>query len=188
MRYSSAIGIDVLVRGDLEHAVGRRVDDRPAGAHVLGAEPIDDLGARRDDVAERAAADAPLELGDDVRRKTRRETSGNGRSSTMPIISQCPVTESLPGDASAMRPKAPRGVAPAPASPRRAARRGRGPATAASGRAAATCAAMLPSVLLPSSPYARGVRQLADADAVEHDDDDATWNATALRRCVACEK
>ena len=29
---------------------------------------------------------------------------GNGRSSTIPIISQWPVTESLPGDASAMRP------------------------------------------------------------------------------------
>ena len=29
---------------------------------------------------------------------------GNGRSSTMPIISQWPVTESLPADASAMRP------------------------------------------------------------------------------------
>ena len=36
--------------------------------------------------------------------------------------------------------------------------------------------AMLPSVLLPSSPYVRGVRQLADADAVEHDDDDAGEN------------
>ena len=30
--------------------------------------------------------------------------TGNGRSSTMPIISQWPVTESFPGDASAMRP------------------------------------------------------------------------------------
>ncbi len=30
--------------------------------------------------------------------------TGNGRSSTRPVISQCPVTESLPGDASAIRP------------------------------------------------------------------------------------
>ena len=33
---------DVLVRGDLEHAVGRRVDDRLAGAQVLRAELLDD--------------------------------------------------------------------------------------------------------------------------------------------------
>ena len=31
---------DAFVRGDLEHAVGRRVDDRPAGPHVLRAELV----------------------------------------------------------------------------------------------------------------------------------------------------
>ena len=65
---------DVFVRGDLKHAVGRRVDDRPAGAHVLGAELVDDRRAGRGLVAERAAADAPLELGDHLRRESRRET------------------------------------------------------------------------------------------------------------------
>jgi hypothetical protein len=36
--------------------------------------------------------------------------TGNGRSSTSPISSQWPVTESLPGDASAIRPNAPAGA------------------------------------------------------------------------------
>ncbi len=34
----------VFVSRHLEDAVGRRVHDRPAGAHVLGPEAIDDLG------------------------------------------------------------------------------------------------------------------------------------------------
>ena len=57
---------DVFVRRDLEHAVGRRVDDRLAGPHVLGAQALDDLGARGDDVADRLAADPALELGDQI--------------------------------------------------------------------------------------------------------------------------
>ena len=35
--------------------------------------------------------------------------TGNARSSTRPINSQCPVTESLPGEDSAIRPNAPIG-------------------------------------------------------------------------------
>ena len=54
----------ILVREDLEHAVGRGVDDRRAGAHVLGAEAVHDLRARPDQIANRATTDAPLELGD----------------------------------------------------------------------------------------------------------------------------
>src|SRR5438552_15628143 len=46
---------DVLVRGYLEHAVGGRIDDRLAGPHVLGSQPIDYLGSRRDDIPNRAA-------------------------------------------------------------------------------------------------------------------------------------
>ena len=34
---------DVLMRGDLKHAVGRRIDDGLAGAHVLRAEILDNL-------------------------------------------------------------------------------------------------------------------------------------------------
>ena len=101
-----------------------------------------------------AAADAALELRDDVRRETRAGNVGNGRSSTMPIISQWPVTESLPADASAMRPNAPRGASAAPATPPSVDERGRGRARAASAAAAERARAMLPSVLLPWSPYA----------------------------------
>src|SRR6185436_2385379 len=57
-------GDDVLVRGDLKDAVGRRVDNRLARPYVLRPEAIDDLSARGHDVAERGAADAPLELRD----------------------------------------------------------------------------------------------------------------------------
>ena len=150
-----AIGIDVFVRGDLEHAVGRRVDDRLARAHVLGAEPLDDLGARGGDVAERAATDAPLELGDHVRRESRAETSGTADRARCPSSPSGPVTESLPGDASAIRPYAPRGCRPVRRDAAAASRRRRSPRSErAQGRnVAAECgAAMLPSVLLPSSP------------------------------------
>jgi hypothetical protein len=51
-----------LVRGHLEYAVRRRVDDRRAGAHVLLAEPLNDLGAGGRAIAEDPAAYAPLEL------------------------------------------------------------------------------------------------------------------------------
>ena len=126
---------DVFVRGDLEHAVGRRVDDERAGPQVLGAELVDDRRAGRRLVAEHAAAGQARELVDDRRRRSRAETPGNGRSSTMPIISQWPVTESFPADASAMRPTAAAGAAGGSAD-RRAPRRDRGRARAASGAAA----------------------------------------------------
>ena len=45
----------LLVRGDLEDRVGRRVDDPLAGPLVLLAELLDDLRARRGLVAEHAA-------------------------------------------------------------------------------------------------------------------------------------
>jgi hypothetical protein len=57
----------LFVRGDLEDAVGGRVDDRVTGPHVLGAELVDDRRPRRGVVADRAAADAFLELGDHFR-------------------------------------------------------------------------------------------------------------------------
>ena len=53
--YSSSSGNDRLVGGDLEHAVGRRVDDPAPGALVLGAQALDDLGARRRDVPDHPA-------------------------------------------------------------------------------------------------------------------------------------
>ena len=93
-----------FVRGDLEDAVGRSVDDRRAGAHVLVAEFLDDLGAGGRTVAERAASDAALELVHDFRREAVRDTAGKGLSRWMPAISQWPVVVSLPGEASAQRP------------------------------------------------------------------------------------
>jgi hypothetical protein len=57
------------VRRDLKDAVGRRVNNRPAGRDVLGAELIENRGTRGDDVAEHRAADAPFELSDQLRRK-----------------------------------------------------------------------------------------------------------------------
>ena len=50
-----ALQAEVLfVRGDLEHGIRRRVDDRLAGADVLFAEFFDDRRARRVLVAENA--------------------------------------------------------------------------------------------------------------------------------------
>ena len=57
------------MRGHLEHAVGGSVDDRLAGAHVFLAQFLDDLGAGRRAIAERAAPDAALELLHDFGRK-----------------------------------------------------------------------------------------------------------------------
>ena len=140
---------DFLVRGNLEHAVGGRVDDRLAARHVLPPELVDDRGAGGRLVAERAAADARLRRPASGRPEIRSGNVGKGRSSTSPMSSQCPVTESLPGEASAMRPNAPSGSTGPDAgtlltrcSPRR--------------RNVGTCSpiarAMCPSVSLPRSP------------------------------------
>ena len=94
----------------------------------------------------------------------------------MPIISQWPVTESLPGDASAIRPNAPRAATGVAANRRdlaQAQRPQRRHAKPDGSRA------MLPSVSLPSSPYVGGIRQLAGADRVHDDEDDAIkWRMT----------
>ena len=89
---------DLLVRGDLEDGVGRRVDDPLARPHVLVAEALDDLGARGRHVAEHAAAGRLA--------RTRRRTSGGkpsgyvgmGSGVTMPISSQWPMVVSLPAE------------------------------------------------------------------------------------------
>src|SRR5205823_1799317 len=49
-------GDDVLVRGDLKYAVGRRVNDQRAGSQVLRAELVDDLRTRCSLVAEYASS------------------------------------------------------------------------------------------------------------------------------------
>ncbi len=81
-------GHDVLVRGDLEDRVGRGVDDRPAGAQVLGPEVLDHVGARGRRVAEPAAPDRGGEgvhhLGREAARVGRRRDVG-------PAAHQLPV-------------------------------------------------------------------------------------------------
>ena len=128
----------LLVGRDLEHAVGRRVDDPVAGALVLLAQPLDDLGARGGHVADHAAAGAAREVRRAASAGKPSGKVGNGRSVTMPIISQCPVVVSMPEAAldqpaphrrriraaAGSRPAAARCPAPAAAAP---AARGRRP-------------------------------------------------------------
>ena len=61
----------VLVRGDLQHRVGRRVDDQVARAQVLLAEVVDHGGAGVGPVAEHAAAGRVAQLVDHVVAGTR---------------------------------------------------------------------------------------------------------------------
>jgi hypothetical protein len=58
------------VRGHLEDAIGRGVDDRRPRAHVLRAQFLDDFGSRGGLVAQRAARDAALEFVHDLARET----------------------------------------------------------------------------------------------------------------------
>ena len=75
-RTSSRLGEDVVVGGDLQHRVGRRVEDQLAGAQVmLGPELLDDLGAAGGLVAAEAQARGLLDGGDDLGR----EAVGVGR-------------------------------------------------------------------------------------------------------------
>jgi hypothetical protein len=57
------------VTGELEDGVGRRVEDRAAGRDVLGAELVDDAGARGRLVAQDATADDGFERLDDLGRE-----------------------------------------------------------------------------------------------------------------------
>ncbi len=65
----------LLVRGDLEDGVGRRVDDPLSRSLVLLAELLDDLGARSRLVAEHSAGGAVHERVDHVVREIRADTS-----------------------------------------------------------------------------------------------------------------
>ena len=142
--------------------------------------PLNDFRPRGHHVANRAAADAPFELGDHVGRKSGRKRRKR-RSRTMPIISQCPVTESLPAEASAIRHSAWRRQHQTVSRSNRirtaagaATRQSRRPIEAkraqsrerAEFRDVAQRVAALVTVR-------RGVGQFAAADAVEHDEDDA---------------
>ena len=116
---------------------------------------------------------------------------GNARSSTTPINSQCPVTESLPADRSAM---------PSERGGRRGRRRVRerdearqahgGERRDVQGNGGRDVAERVAALVLVQ----RGIGQLADADAVEDDDDGAREHAVrdgvtrnSSERCAACE-
>ena len=79
---------DPFVRGDLNHRVGRRVEDQVAGRQLLRAELLDDRGPRRGLVAAEAApARRCAELVEDQRENP----CGNVGSAclvTSPAISQ----------------------------------------------------------------------------------------------------
>ena len=97
------------------------------------------------------------------------ENTGKGSFRMMPIISQCPVTESFPADASAMRPTAPLAM-PGCAAPPSDATRPR-PSARSVGTLSGTRARDVPERVASPIAVLRRVRQFADADAVEHDDD-----------------
>ena len=77
---------------------------------------------------------------------------GNGRSSRMPIISQCPVVVSLPADTSVARPCAVPGAGAPGEIPSMSARRPRPSDASAGADSPPTARAVLASVSDPSSP------------------------------------
>ena len=114
-----------------------------------------------------------------VRREAVAETSGTARSSTMPIISQWPVTESLPGRRfrhaadGRQRRRSVGGGSPI-------ARRGASPSERSVGSCSGTCARDVAERVAALIAVGGGVGQLADADAVQDDDDDAAKNVARL--------
>ena len=159
-----------LMRGDLEDAVGRRVDDRRAGAHVLLAQFLDDLGAGGGLVAERPAADAAFELAHHLGReavRVQRERLGEVNADHFPMAgggvfagrSQGAVAVSAGGRGGGSDAGERLDVAEAEA-------RKVGQLHAANAGDVAQRVAARVAIL-------RGVRHLADADAVENDPDDA---------------
>ena len=81
-------GHDVFMRGNLEDAVGGGVHDGPARGDMRVAEPLDDLGARRDLVAQGLPANLALEPLDHVWRKAvgkRRERPVEHDAGDLPV-------------------------------------------------------------------------------------------------------
>ena len=113
-----------------------------------------------------------LELVDQLARESRSGNVGNGRSSTSPINSQCPVTESLPGDASAMRPKRADRALPCGVAGDRRATRAR-PEAAQRRHAQTDLPRDVAERVAALVAVGGGIRQFADADAVENDQEDA---------------
>ena len=80
------------MRGNLEDAIGRGVNNRRASAHVLGSEFLDDLGAGGGAIPNRAAAGLLLEFGHDLRGKSvgkQREGLGEMYAHHLPMSGGC---------------------------------------------------------------------------------------------------
>ena len=98
-----------FVRRHLEDAVGRGVDDGRTGAHVPGAEFLDDFGAGSRLVPERTAADAALELAHDLRREAagiERERLREMDAHHFPVAGSRVLAGRSQGAAAVMRPRA----------------------------------------------------------------------------------
>ena len=169
---------DVFVRGDLEHAVGGGVDNRIAGLDVARAELVDHGGAGRHDVANRGTADALVRTPRSAPAEIRQETSGRPSRGPRPSAPSGPSRSPCRRSARPCGRTRPLGAAGA-AMPSSGTRRAR-PIAASVGIVSGTAAAMLPSVLLPLVPVHAGIRQLADADAVEDDHDGALEHASGM--------
>ena len=97
--------------------------------------------------------------------------SGNGLSRWMPAISQCPVVVSLPGEASVARPNAPSGATAGASPVERLDIRQTQPAQIR--QMQRTLARDIAQRVAALVAIGRRIRHLADADAIEHDPDDA---------------
>ena len=154
-----------FVRGDLEHGVGRGVDDRRAGAHVLGSQRVDDGRAGRDGVAERLRpirvrtrgslpAGIPAEMSETAGRARRRPfPNGPSPSPCPPRLRPCGRT----------RPTA-------PGEDRRSPRSRASPSERSVGTLSPTALRDVAERVAALVAVARRVRQLAGADGV-HDDE-----------------
>ena len=185
---------DVLVGGDLEHAVGRRVDDWPAGAQVLGPQVLDDDRARGDGVAQRGAADPALELGEAVRGEPVGEDGKwpvEHESHQLPmaghrVLARRPLDHAAEG-------RARRRLAGWDGGPARGEDAGRDRAEVREaaeakgperGQFQRHARGDVPQRVAALVAVGRRVGQLADADAVEHDDDRAADGRAA--HCCWC--
>ena len=165
---------DLLVRGDLEHRVGRRVDDQIAGLHVLGAEVGDHLGAAVGAVAEDPAAGRRPQLLEDLLREAVAGRSASALGVTTPIISQWPVIVSLPGPSGCSRPWSTGDSAGGTPAIGRIE-----PSPSAAERRQVEAAGRLGDVRERARTRVAvlgGVRQLAGAAGVEHDHEGPAWH------------
>ena len=142
---------DFLVRRHLEDAVRRGVHDPAPGAHMLGAELVEDGRAGGGPVPEDAAPGAPRKLLHDLVRESPGVGRERARASVRPHSSQCPVVESLPAPAGWQVPHAALGDSTW-ATPVSGAQHPRPSASSSGSVRPPTARRVLPRVSLPVSP------------------------------------